>query len=98
MTVGVFTFEIHLPESGSLKDRRQVLRSLKERLRARHNVAVVELEELSGLWQRAGLCVVSAAGRQDVLEKLFEAVRREAEEVVPGHVMETGTDYIEADL
>jgi len=96
MTVGIYTFEIHLPASRSLKEKRQVMRRLKDRLRARHNVAVSEIAEHADLWQRAGLAVVSLAPRREVLESLFEAVRREVESEIPGDLIETGTDFIEA--
>jgi uncharacterized protein YlxP (DUF503 family) len=43
VTIGFCTFELHLPAARSLKDKRQVVRSVKERLRARYNVAVVEV-------------------------------------------------------
>ena len=95
MTVGILTLEIHLPQARSLKDKRQVLRSLKERLRSRHNVAVSELEEHADLWQRAGLAIVSVASRREPIEVLFATVRREAENQVPGHVSESGCDFIE---
>ena len=96
MTIGVYTFELHLPQARSLKDKRQVVRRLKERLRARHNVAVAEMEEHANLWQRAGLVVVSVANQREPLVRLFEAIHREAELGVPGQVIETGSDYIEA--
>jgi len=96
MTVGVYSFELHLPGARSLKDKRQVVRRLKDRLRSRHNVAVLELEEHGALWQRAGLVVVSVAGRRDVLARLFESIRREAEAQVPGHLIDTGTEFIDA--
>lgn len=95
MTIGVFTFEVHLPAARSLKDKRQVVRRLKDRLRAHHNVAVSELPEHADLWQRAGLAVVSVASRREPLEQLFAGVLREAEREVPGSVIETGTDFIE---
>ena len=95
MTIGVLTFDLHLPHARSLKDRRQVVRSLKDRLRARHNVAVTELAESSELWQRASLAIVSVSERREALERLFEAVVRESEEQVPGHLMETGRDFLE---
>ncbi len=44
MPVGLLTLEIELPEAHSLKDKRQVLRSLKDRLKHRFNVAVAELD------------------------------------------------------
>ena len=96
MTIGVYTFEIHLPQSRSLKDKRRVLRRLKDRLRSRYNVAVSELEEHGGLWQRGRLAVVSVAHDRDALVRLFESVFRESEAGVPGQIIETGSDFIEA--
>ena len=98
MTVGVLTFELHLPGARSLKDKRQVVRSLKERLRSRHNVAVAELEEHADLWQRAALAIVSVAGKRDPLERLFESILAEAESQVPGHVLSPSTEFLEGDL
>ncbi len=96
MTLGVYTFEIHLPGAGSLKNKRQVVRRLKDRLRARHNVAVAEDPQHADLWQRAAFTVVSVAANRDLLVKLFETVHREAESNVPGQVIETGSEFIEA--
>ncbi len=95
MTIGVYTFEVHLPAARSLKDKRQVLRRLKDRLRARYNVAVSELADHADLWQRGGLAVVSVAPRREALDRLFEAVHREAAQHVPGEIIETGTEFLE---
>ena len=95
MTIGLLTFEIHLPQSRSLKDKRQVLRSVKDRLRSRHNVALCELEDGADLWQRGSVAVVSVASRRDVLENLFESILRETEGHVPGHLVETGREFLE---
>lgn len=95
MTIGLLTFEIHLPQSRSLKDKRQVLRSVKDRLRARHNVSLCELEDGIDLWQRGSLAVVSVASQRDVLEKLFEAIVLETERHIPGHLVETGRDFLD---
>jgi uncharacterized protein YlxP (DUF503 family) len=96
MTIGVYTFELHLPAAQSLKNKRQVVRRLKDRLRSRHNVAVAETNEHADRWQRANIVVVSVANGRDALERLFESVHREAEQQVPGQVIETGHEYIEA--
>jgi hypothetical protein len=98
VTIGLLTLEMHLPQARSLKDKRQVLRSVKDRLRARHNVAVSELEDGADLWQRASLAVVSVASRRDVLENLFESIVREVEGQIPGHLVETGREFLEGDL
>ena len=62
--------QIFLPDSHSLKDKRQVLKSLKERVRSRFDVAVAEVDHHE-LWQRStlGMAVVSTASRHayDVL-------------------------------
>ena len=42
MPVGLLTLELHIPDAQSLKDKRQVLRSLKDKLRREFNVAVAE--------------------------------------------------------
>ena len=96
MTIGIYTFELHLPGAGSLKAKRHVIKRLKDRLRARFNLAVAETAEHAELWQRAGLAVVSVAGSREPLERLFEAVHREAQLQVPGQVIETGSEFIEA--
>jgi len=95
VTIGLLTFEIHLPQSRSLKDKRQVLRSVKDRLRARHNVAVSELEDGSDVWQRAGLAIVSVASRRDALDRLFETIVSETERHIPGNLIETGREFLE---
>jgi uncharacterized protein YlxP (DUF503 family) len=96
LTVGIFSLELHLAEARSLKSKRKVVRRLKDRLRARHNVAVAESPEHASVWQRAVLLVTSVASDRDALERLFEAVQREAESGVPGQVIDLGREYLEA--
>ena len=60
MVVGVVQIEVHLPRAQSLKDKRAVLKSLRDQLRGRFNVAVAELDP-NETWQRATLGV-SALG------------------------------------
>lgn len=95
MTIGVLTVEIHLPQSRSLKDKRQVVRSVKDRLRSRHNVAVSELDDGADLWQRASVAVVSVASHRDTLAQLFEVIVREIEGRIPGNLVVTGRDFLE---
>src|SRR2546427_11318070 len=64
LTVGLLRVVLHLPESGSLKSKRQVVSGLLRRLRQEHPVAPAEGGELDR-WQLAELAVapVSASGR-----------------------------------
>ena len=96
MPIGLLTLEIYIPDARSLKDKRQVLRSLKDRLRAGYNVSVSELDP-SDLWQRATLGVVSISGSRDYLEGLMQKVEREATRIANNHgaeVVDTFVDYL----
>jgi hypothetical protein len=66
--------ELELPFSSSLKDKRQTLRSLKDRLR-RRNVSVVEADQ-QDLWQRATVELALAGIDRRALEERREEVRR----------------------
>ncbi len=78
MFVGVARIELHLPAATSLKEKRSVVRSLKDRIRQRVQAAVAEVDH-QDLWQRAalGAAVVSASHRQ--VEEQLQAVRQLAE-------------------
>jgi hypothetical protein len=66
--------ELELPFSSSLKDKRQTLRSLKDRLR-RKNVSVVESEN-QDFWQRATVEIALAAVSRGAAEEKREDLRR----------------------
>ena len=85
--IGACVVTLELPASHSLKDKRQVVRSLVERLRRKFNVAVAEVEEQE-TWQTAvlGLTVVSneaghAALQIERIVKYIEETRLDAEVV-----------------
>jgi uncharacterized protein YlxP (DUF503 family) len=82
--------EIHIPDARSLKDKRQVLRSLKERLRSRFNVAVAELD-YQDTWQRSQIGIVSLSNDQAHLEQSMRAVCDEAEQ-------QLGRDLVSSEL
>ncbi|HEX2711822.1 MAG TPA: DUF503 domain-containing protein [Candidatus Acidoferrales bacterium] len=81
MPIGLLTLEIYLPEAHSLKDKRQVIRSLKDRLRGQFNVAVAELDH-QDLWQRALVGVVSLSQDSKHLEESLRAVFAESERLL----------------
>jgi len=75
--IATLTLELRIEGAHSLKDKRQVLRSLKDKLRGRFNVSVAELEQ-SDLWQRATVGVVSISSSRDYLAGLMQQVERAA--------------------
>jgi len=96
VTIGIYTIELHLPMAQSLKAKRQVFRRLKDRLRSRYNVAVAEIPDHADLWQRGGLTVASVARDRDALVRLFEAVYRETEQILPGQIVETHSEFLDS--
>jgi uncharacterized protein YlxP (DUF503 family) len=73
MTVGILVVELYIPQSGSLKGKRQVIKGLKERLKNRFNVAVAEVGELD-LWQKAVLGVVAVANEKGFVNEVMDRV------------------------
>jgi uncharacterized protein YlxP (DUF503 family) len=65
--------------SHSLKDKRHVVKSLKERLRHKHNVSVAEID-YQDLWQRALVAVVTVSADHSHAEQVLQTVEREAAE------------------
>jgi len=69
--IAFLTLELSIEHAQSLKDKRQVVRSLKDRLRAHFNVATAELDP-SSLWNRATIGVVRSAAIPQAVESLIE--------------------------
>ena len=76
-TIGVLTLEIVLENSQSLKDKRHVVKSLKDRLRAKFNVAVAEID-CQDLWQRAVVAAVTVSSDHEHAQKVLQSVEDEA--------------------
>jgi len=94
MPIGLLTLEIHIPDARSLKDKRQVLRSLKDRLRARFNVAVAELEHQE-LWQRSRVGVITLSADGKHLEESLAAITEESEQVLGRDLLSHEIGYFE---
>jgi uncharacterized protein YlxP (DUF503 family) len=75
--IAYLTLELRIEGAHSLKDKRQAIRSLKDRLRNSFNIAVAEIDS-TDLWQRATIGVVSISDSRDYLEGLMNNVEREA--------------------
>jgi uncharacterized protein len=81
MAVGLLTLELHLAEAQSLKAKRQVLRSLKDRLRQNFNVAVAELD-FEDTWQRSVVGVVTLSNEEQHVEEALQKVLAEADRIL----------------
>ena len=91
MPVGLLILNIHLPDAHSLKEKRFTVRRIQDRLRARFNVAVAELDH-QDLWQRAQVGVAAIASDRAVLEKILRSAEEESHSVLGRDLIGTETE------
>jgi len=94
MPIGLLTLEIQVEDAQSLKDKRQILRSLKDRLRAHFNVAVAELDH-HDLWQRSKVGVVTISNDGKHLEESLDAIAAESERILGRDLVSREIDMFE---
>jgi len=87
MFVGIVRIELHVPAAGSLKDKRAVIRSLKERIRHRVHAAVAEVDH-QDLWQRAAIGVAVVSGELRQVDEMIQAVRNVVDTVPAAQVLD----------
>jgi len=93
--IAYLTLELRIEAARSLKDKRHVVRSVKDGLRAHFNVGVAEVDP-SDAWQRATLGVVSISSSRSYLEGLMRNVERHAMRVANnsgGEVVDSFLDF-----
>ena len=94
--IAYLTLEIRIENAQSLKDKRQVVRSIKDGLRTRFNVSVADIDP-SDAWQRATLGVVSISSSRDYLEGLMRNVERFAVRAANnsgGEIVDSFVDFL----
>ncbi|MDZ7816232.1 MAG: DUF503 domain-containing protein [Planctomycetota bacterium] len=75
MFIGSLYFECYIPGAQSLKHKRQALRSFKDRLKSKFNVAVAEVDH-QDKWQRSAIAVVTVSGNHTFVENLLDEIER----------------------
>jgi uncharacterized protein YlxP (DUF503 family) len=92
--IGVLTLELRLEDSHSLKEKRHVVASLKDRLRHKFNVSVAEIDH-QDLWQRATLAAVTVSSDHVQAEKVLLGVEEEAAGQLGGALVASNVEWIE---
>jgi uncharacterized protein YlxP (DUF503 family) len=91
MLIGVCTVDLHMPESGSLKNKRYILKSLKDRIKKNFNVSISEID-YHDLWQRSllGVAVVTTDVQfaHKILAKVVDFIRSEPRVVLINYEVE----------
>ncbi len=93
MVVGVMTWELHLAGCHSLKDKRRVLKSLKDRLHNQFNVSAAETAH-HDLWQRAEVTVCVVATDRGHAESVLRQADRLIEGADGARIVDTSTSFL----
>jgi uncharacterized protein len=94
MPIALLTLELHIEAAQSIKDRRQAVRSMKDRLRTSFNVSVAELDAAE-LWNRATIGVVGISNSRDYLDGLMKNVERAATRIANNHGADVADSFVE---
>jgi uncharacterized protein YlxP (DUF503 family) len=92
LVIALLSVELFIPGSHSLKEKRMVLRRIKDRIR-KFNVAVSEVEH-HDLWQRAGIAIVTVSTDQQHADRELAAVADDIERVEPGLITRTEVEFL----
>lgn len=92
--IGVLTLELRIEDAHSLKDKRQIVKSLKDRLRHKFNVAVAEID-YQDVWQHALISVVTVSSSHIHAEGILQSVEDETATLVGRMLVSTNVEWIE---
>ena len=73
MTVGTCRVELHIPSNTSLKGKRRVVKSIKDRVQGRFNVSIAEVDRLDD-WQRATLGIACVSNNPRLVDEILSKV------------------------
>lgn len=82
-----------MDEAHSLKDKRHYVKSLKDRLRAKFNVSVSEID-YQDLWQRGLVAVATVSGDQAHAEQVLQNVERDAASLLGPLLVSASTEWL----
>lgn len=92
MVIASARYELLVPAASSLKDKRQVIKGLIDRLRNRYNVSVAEVDTQDS-WQRATIGVACVSSRQYHARELIDKVTRHVEGCIDLEICDVGIEF-----
>lgn len=93
MVVGVSRIEIFFPEAHSLKDKRQMIKKIVDKTRAKFNVSMVEITD-ANLWQKGYVAFAVMGINKDHVQVAIENVQQYIESLYAGEVINNWTEII----
>ena len=92
-SIGVLTLEIHVEEAHSLKEKRHVIKSLKDRLRVRFNISVAEIDGLDS-WQQSVVAAVTVSSDHMRAEQVLQKVEAHAADLLGGALVASSIEWL----
>ncbi len=93
MIVGIMVLDLHSNSTHSLKEKRQIVSSMKEKLRNKFNISVIE-SDYQDLWQKIQMAVAMAANSKAIVEKTFEQIEDIIFSNYPVQSVTVSKDYV----
>ncbi len=95
MTIGIMTINYHLPNTQNLKEKRQVIQSIKKILHNQFNVSISEINHLN-LWQKSLIGISTISNNRKMVDKIFNKVIEKFSHFNDGYILDYNTEYINA--
>ncbi len=97
MFVGVLSVELSIPYQETIKERRNILRSIKDMIRKKFNVSVSEITEDGEITSRARIAVAAVSGDSGYLQSVLSNVFNLVESFHPEKILSYKTDLLHHD-
>ncbi len=93
LSIGLLTLQLRIEAAHSLKEKRHVLRGLKDRLRKRFNVSVAEVDGQE-TWQRSVVAVVTVSGDRHRVEEQLGKIEADAARLLGGDLVSSEVEFL----
>lgn len=92
MIVGIMVLDLHSNSSHSLKEKRQIVSSMKEKLKKKWNISLIE-SDYQDLWQKIQIAIAMMANSKTIVEKAFDQIENFIFMNYPVQIVTVTKDY-----
>ena len=92
MIVGIMVLDLHSNSSHSLKEKRQIVSSMKEKLKNKWNISLIE-SDYQDLWQKIQIAIAMVANSKTIVEKAFDQIEDFIFMNYPVQIVTVNKDY-----
>ncbi len=93
MVIGVCQLTYHFPDVNNLKQKRNRVNSIKEKLKKKYNISIAEVDYMN-LWQKVLFGISMVSNNKILIEKIFSSLVSEIEKFQMGYISDIRTEYM----